>query len=371
MKRAGTNPRMARRTRARSSAWARICLLCSTAAVLGACGEAPAEEAPERMRPVKIVEVAAASDARTLTFPAVVRASQSAELTFQVPGEIRELNILEGQEIGEGVLIAKLDQRNAQNNLDRARAEYRNAEAEYQRAERLVRQDAISRSVLDARRTQRDVTRVAVADAERALRDTVLAAPFDGVISKVYPQQFQNVQAKEPIALIQSDDVEAVINIPGAIIAQVPRLQPYGTTVQLDAAPDLKIQAEFSEAAGQADPNTQTYEVTFRFQPPEDLYILPGMTASVTTTFGFSEVDRFPTDGVAAPLSSILAEGDKTYVWVVDPSAMTITKREVAVDSDPGETVTVVNGLESGEMIVSAGVAYLHEGMRVRPWTPQ
>lgn len=342
-----------------------------TTALLFGCDDAPDSDEKLFVRPAKIITVSAASNQRELTFPAVVRAAQSAELTFQVTGEIRELNFVESDDVSAGDVIAKLDQRNATNSVAQARAEFRNAEAEYARARRLVERDAISQSVLGSRRTQRDIAKAALSNAEKALADTELVAPFDGAISRVYVEQYQNVQAKEQIAVIQSTEVEAVVNLPGTIIAQIPNLQPVGTTVILDAAPDLGIPATFKEASGQADPNTQTYQVTFSFAPPEQLLILPGMTATVKSTFQFENVEAFVPTGVAAPLSSILAEGDDTFVWVVNAADMTLTKTKVEVGSDAGENVVVTSGLKGGEQIVAAGVSFLHEGMQVRPWAPE
>lgn len=349
-----------------------LILIISACALLAGCGDGSSDETREAaVRPAKIVTVAAASDRRDLTFPAVIRAAQSAELTFQVAGEIRELNVLQAQSIEEGDVIAKLDQRNALNALEQARAEYRNAQAEFERAERLLARDAISQSAVDSRRTQRDIARAALSTAEKAVADTVLMAPFSGGISRVYVERFQNIQAKEPIVVIQSNQVEAVINIPGTIIAQIPQLETLGTTVTLDAAPDVAIPATFREASGLADENTQTYEVTFDFEPPEELLILPGMTATVSSTFVFSNGSAFIPEGVAVPLSSVLAEGDQTFVWVVDETDMTIHKTEVVMGADAGEFVVATSGLDGGEKIVAAGVPFLHEGMRVRPWTPE
>ncbi|MEO1151358.1 MAG: efflux RND transporter periplasmic adaptor subunit [Pseudomonadota bacterium] len=336
------------------------------------CGESTIDEAATpTIRPAKIVTIETASVGRNFTFPAVIRASQTAELTFQTAGQVIELNVLQAKEITKGDVIAKLDQRNASNAVNQARAEYNNAEAEYQRAERLVERDAISRSTLDQRRTQRDVAKVSLANAQKALSDTILTAPFNGVISRVYIEQFQNIQAKEPIAVIQSDGVEAVINMPGSIIAQAPRLKPQGTFVTLDAAPEVRIPALFREAAGLADQNTQTFEVTFDFDPPEDLLILPGMTATLSTTLDVGNLENFGFNGIAAPLTSILAEGDEKFVWVFNDVDQTIQKTKVETGDGAGEMIVVTKGLEPGQQIVAAGVSFLHDGMRVRPWSPE
>ncbi len=333
-------------------------------------GDANSDSAP-KPRPAKLIEVEASSNQRDLSFPAVIRAARSADLTFQVAGEIREINVLEGDDVEAGKVIARLDQRDALNRLAQAKAEFDNATTEFERAERLAAQDAISRSVLESRRTQRDVADAAYRTAQKAVSDTVLKTPFEGVISTVSGRQFQNVQAKESIAVLQSEEVEAVINIPGTIIARLPQLEPVGVRVKLDAAPDVEIVASYKEASGEADPNTQTYEVSFSFLPPEDLFILPGMTATVESSFLFSGAADIVAEGISVPLAAVLAEGEELFVWVVDPESMKIAKRLIVAQSDAGTYMTVTDGLSGGETIIGAGVSFFHDGMTVRRWIPE
>lgn len=342
------------------------------AMLISGCSE-PNSEATETVaeRPAKLIVATRATTQRDLTFPAVIRAIESAELTFQIAGEIQELNVLEGQVVERGAVIARLDNRNNQNQVAQAQAEYDNALAEFERAERLAAEDAISRSVLETRRTTRDVAAAGLDNARKSLSDTVLRAPFNGSISQVSARRFQNVQAKESIATIQTREVEAVVNMPGTIIARIPQLIPVGVNVRLDSAPNTSIQAEFREAAGTADPETQTYEVSFAFTPPEGLLTLPGMTASVETTLDFSGASDLLPQGVAVPLTAILAEGGQTYVWVVDPETFKISKQRVTVGSEGTQDVTVTDGLEGGETVISAGVTFFNEGMTVRPWQPR
>ena len=178
---------------------------------LGACsGGSDVVEEEVKVRPAKLVIATRSETSRLVSFPAVINAIESAELTFQIPGEITELNVLEGEIVSRGDVIARLNQRDGQNQVARAQAEFDNAEAEYRRAERLSEQDAISGTVLDSRRTARDVAAVALDSARKSLADTVLRAPFDGSISRVSARRFQNVQAKESIATIQTQEVEAV-----------------------------------------------------------------------------------------------------------------------------------------------------------------
>ncbi|MEL6950219.1 MAG: efflux RND transporter periplasmic adaptor subunit [Pseudomonadota bacterium] len=349
----------------------RLAAVITAAAALASCGETSAPETAEVIRPAKLITVGNASQNRNLSFPAVVRAAQSAELTFPVAGQIVELNVLEGEEIERGAIIAMLDQRDAENNLAQAQAEYQNAESEYRRAQRLRDQDAISQSVLEQRQTQLEVRQAAVDTARKALEDTIISAPFSGGVSRVLIEQFQNVQAKEAVVVLQSGETEAIIDIPGTIIARIPQLEPVNTRVILDAAPELEIPAVFREASGQADPSTQTYQISFTFEPPEGLLILPGMTATVRSTFNFKGTSGdIVAAGIAVPIDAILAEGAERFVWVVGDD-MRLQKRAVTLGQDVTDNVTVTSGLEGNETIVAAGVSFLADGMQVREWQPE
>ena len=343
----------------------RIVLFSAMAAATLSCGKRNDEAAPPPVRPIKLITVEESSNRFPVSYPAVIEAAQSSALTFQVGGLLQELPVSEGQPIEQGALIAKLDQRDFQNKYNSAKAQYDNAESEYQRAVRLAEQNAISRSVLEQRRSARDIARAQFDTAKKALDDTELRAPFSGLIASVTVENFQNVSAQQPVAILQSaGSVEAVINVPARLLAYVPQLTPVDTTVTLDAAPNIQIRAQ---ASGQADPTTQTYRVRFSFTPPENLLILPGMTGKVESTFLYNG-DHFDS-GVSVPGAAIIAEGAETFVWIVYADTMTVSRKAVTVSDDRfNDEILVVDGLESGDVIAGAGAAYLFEGMRVRAW---
>lgn len=70
--------------------------------------------------------------------------------------------------------------------------------------------------------------------------------------------------------------------------------------------------------------------------------------------------------GITIPASALTADGDAPTLWVVDPGSLTVSLRKVDVlRFDPG-TVVIAQGLESGEIVVTAGVQALHPGQQVR-----
>jgi RND family efflux transporter MFP subunit len=156
--------------------------------------------------------------------------------------------------------------------------------------------------------------------------------------------------------------------VPASVIARSQEAENRKAFVLLDAAPDTRIEATFKSASLLADSTSQTYAVTFTFDPPGNLVVLPGMHA----TLELSQA-RWTTDSqsqrVSVPLSAILSDGTARYVWIVDQDSMTVSKREVTISDGIGESAVVTEGLAMGETIATAGASYLAEGMQVRPWT--
>jgi RND family efflux transporter MFP subunit len=339
-------------------------------ATVAACSSDIEDEVREPLvRPVKLLTLAAASDLRTSRYPAVVSAGRFSELSFQVGGLIEEIAVVDAQEVNAGDLIARLDQRDFQSNAASARSQFQNAEEEYQRAVRLAAEDAIARSVLEQRESQRDVARAQLDTAEKALQDTLLQAPFTGVVAQVPVRERESVAAGQLVAaLMDTGTLEVTVDLPARVIAESLEVEDRGSFVILEAAPDTRITATFKEADLLADTASQTYGVTFTFEPPQNLVILPGMNATVELSSArISEAGAV--DRKSVPISAIASDGASNYVWVVDQDTMTVSRRDVTIADGVGEYAIVTEGLTAGETIATAGASFLAEGMQVRPWT--
>lgn len=341
------------------------CVLLAT--TLGACSSSDTDQ-PEIIRPAKLHTVAAASDRLEVSFPAIVEASRSSTLTFQVGGLLEEFPVSEGQFVRKGQPIARLDPRRYQNAVNSAQAQFATAESEYKSASRLLEQNAIAAIVVQQRQAQRDVAAANLDSANKDLGDTVLRAPFSGIIAEKLVTRFENVQAQQDIITLQSTGTaEAVVNVPASLVPRLANRPPTTEYVVLSSAPDLRIPGRFTSVRTQADIQSQTFTVKFAFEPPQNLPVLPGMTGTV---YGSRELldDEIEGNGISVPLGAVLSDGSSRYVWIVDGEAMTVTKRKVTVGSGVGDEIAITSGLKRGEIIVAAGGAYLHEGMKIRPY---
>lgn len=345
-------------------------LILPLAVLLTACGSDNDEEASApAVRPVKMITVAAAGNMQTRTFPAVIDVIESSELAFQVGGLIEQFPVIEAQEVAEGELLAQLDQRDYLNQLTTARARFSIAETEYQRALRLAPEGAISQSAVEQRESEFNIARAALDSAEKALADTVLVAPYAGVIASRFAGRLDNVQPGQLIvSIIGNGAMEARVAVPANLVVNAPEPEDQGNVfVTLDAVPGYRIPAVFRRADLSADATSQTFEASFAFTPPPDLNIFPGMNASVILEIpdaGLSTEDA----SASVPLAAVMSEGDGQYVWLVDGDSMRVTRASVTVAEGIGNTVNIIEGLQPGDVIVGAGAAYLSEGMEVRPW---
>ena len=353
------------------------------------CGNKEEPVIEEIIRPVKTMTVEAGPEIAGFTLPGKVRASQRVELAFkEVGGRLIELPIAgrEGQEVKEGDLLARIDPRdfqtrlrNVQGRLKEAIASLDLANAEYDRVKRIQQQDpgAISGADIDRKREAVNMMegrikslRAEVAAARDKLSYTQLKAPFTGLIARRFVDNFQEVKPKQPIlALEDVSSVEILVDLAENVMA-LARADTEATitsVAEFPTAPGKKFDLELKEYATKADPATQTYQVVLQMPQPEEISILPGMTATVTVSLGSKGVKGM---AVVIPAIAVLAEPDgKSFVWIVDPKEMSVRKQEVKVGMISGsENIDVTEGLEGGETIAVAGILQLQDGMKVRVW---
>jgi RND family efflux transporter MFP subunit len=302
-------------------------------------------------------------------FPGRVRAAERVDLAFHVGGRLVELPIKQGELIEQGTLIAKLDDRAFEANLRSARALAEEAAANFERGEGLIERDFISRADFANLRARRDTTAADLDNAEKALEDTVITAPFTGVVARRLVENFQEVQANQLIASLQDSSViEVVAAAPERLVAQRDEDTIYETRAVFDSIPGASYEIAIKEFATEADPQTQTFEYVLVMPRPEDVNILPGMTATVYVTAAQGVPGRA---GYTIPAAAVFADAaGEPQVWVIESNGQTVSRRTVVTgDLRGSDGIVITDGLSAGEVIAAAGVHQLREGMSVRPVT--
>jgi len=338
---------------------------------LAGCSEAPAPtSAPETTtRPALIMTVGEAPADEALRLPGRVRAAKRAELSFDVPGFVDRFDLEEGRGVKAGAPVARLDDGVYKARLAAARAEFERAKHDLARYQRLWETEmAVARAEVDDRRARLEAARTNLAAAEQDLADTVIKAPFDGVITRRRIEPFTNVQAKQPIAELQDlHTLEVVVNVPERLVR---RMAPQQAAVAfLEGDPGQPVPLELRSFAAEADALTQTYMVVLAVRAvPKGLNLLPGMAVSVEPDAGDrGKAGADENAGIAIPLTAVMTDAQgRPGVWVVDGEGR-VACRPIRTGAIRGAEIVVASGLTSGERIVTAGVGALREGMQVRP----
>lgn len=349
-----------------------ILLAAAVLLALSGCGKKEVPVQKEVVRPVKIMTVKSGLGPGLHKFAGVVRGSRRSELSFKVSGPLVQLPMEEGQQVKKGQLIARIQPRDFENAVKEARARAREAENQYKRYRQLYARKQVSKADFDRYRAARDVARAQLEDARNALKDTYLKAPFDGVIAKRFVENYQKVQAKEPIVYLHDiGQIEILVDVPELIIAELKGKggKKIKTWAEFQSAPGKKYPLKLKEFSTRADPATQTYQVVLIMDQPKEANILPGMTATVAAELGSGKT----AGNLRIPAIAVLDDASgKAYVWVLDKKNMTVHKTLVKIGPLTGsKDIVVTKGLKGGETIVVAGVTQLRDGMKVRPWEEQ
>jgi RND family efflux transporter MFP subunit len=354
-----------------------LALVLFPALLSSGCSE---EQLPEKelVRPVRAMKVADPTQMKGRTFPGQAKATQELELSFRVGGPLIARSVNVGDTVKSGDVVARIDPRdyevdlrNAQGQLEQARAVEKRATSDYERLKRIYEQDpgATSEAAVDRARQNRDSARAnvkslgaSVANAKDKLSYTYLKAPFDGIVVNTYKENFEDVRAKQPVVrIIDNSRIEMVVNIPESLISYVPGVK--NITVTFDPYPDHFIPAQVKEISAEASESTRTYPVTLIMDQPDDFKILPGMAGKAVGE---------PPEGLIIstaeiPVSAVFSreESPKSYVWVIDEQAQKVTRREVKTGELTDHGIEIEEGLEPGEWIATAGVHYLVDGQKV------
>ena len=333
------------------------------------------EEEPPPVRPLKTMVVGSVFAPSGRKFPGKVRAGREVNLAFEVPGTLIELPVKNGDEVDEGQLLARLDPQDYENDLDAAQAELERAEAHRDRIRRAAEKNAVSQQELSDAEAAFNVAQAQVNIKAKALDDTNLRARFGGRIATTFVENFENVSAKQQILSLQDiSSVEIEFNVPEERIALARRGEEIARlAATFDYLRGREFDVTLKELAMEADPQTQTYAATGTMPAPDDVVILPGMTATITVYE--EEAEPGEGSGFAIPVDAVpIDELGQYYVWVVDEQEggeatvrrVDVKVGEMAMDEDGTGTILVRDGIKKGDRIALAGVHLLQEGQLVR-----
>lgn len=345
---------------------------------------------------------AAGGAASLLDASGYVVARRQATVSSKITGKLQELYIEEGQSVAKGEVLARLDDSNAlaavqeaearvaeaRAGLAAARAAAANAEPIYQRDRRQAASSFISAETLDRSKSNYDAQRLAASvsastlsvaqaglvTAQRNLADTVVRAPFAGVVTTKAAQPGEIVS---PISagggftrtgigtLVDMDSLEVEVDVNENFINRVQGGRP--ATVKLNAYPDWDIPAEVIAVIPTADRSKATVKVRVGFKS-RDPRILPEMGARVSFLADQGGQPASARSGVTLPEAAVQRENpasDTGVVYVI--SGDRVERRAVRLGSSPvPDQLAVLSGLRSGDRVAIGDFSKLRDGLKVK-----
>ncbi|WP_429912934.1 efflux RND transporter periplasmic adaptor subunit [Glycocaulis sp.] len=339
------------------------------ATLLAACSDVAATP-EETLRTARIETVAAPTGLARREFVGRVEARYTVDLAFQVSGRLAEFAIAEGQMVEEGTLIARLEDQDYERALREARVQLQQARTHLERQQTLHERGIASDAALEDARTAFELRSVALDTMRQNLAYATIEAPFTGLLSRRLVDNFTTLSAGQPVARLQDlSELRVAIAVPESLIGTLEAPGSYAISARFPFLADQDFPLEFRELIAEADAASQTYKVMFALPPGIPGNILPGMTVNVRVQL---DQENMPGgDAVRIPVTALSALPDGGFqVWVFNPETSEVVARPVRTRGVEGSSVLVLDGVQAGEQIVTAGVSGLSEGMRVRPMVP-
>lgn len=326
--------------------------------LIGGCSNSKKEQ-KEIIKYVKVEKVSNHNEDDKLVFNGTIKEQNLTTLSFRVGGPLIGLNVKPGDYVAKGEVIASIDKRDYELQLQARKAQYLQLKGEYERYKELYGQKKIPANSYEKIESGYLMAKTAFENAQNQLRDTDLVAPFSGYIHEKKTENFQTVGPGQPIvSVINLAKLEVVISVPENLLMKIRNSSNNFLSVQNAGVSNLPLSVvSINEKTGKDG----MYQMKFNFENNPSLHISPGMSAEVTMLCNLSK------GNIKVPSSAVFHEKEKAYVWIFSKETGLVDKQEVTISKlSNGGQIEVVHGLNSGETIVTAGVHYLYEGQKVQ-----
>jgi len=326
--------------------------------------ESEKKEVVKLVRPVKSLVIGDIGDTAKKGFPGVTKESKNSEISFRVGGPITKYNVVEGEKVTKGALIAQIDPRDYKVTSRATKARLDQTKSESDRFYRLWKKGSVSKNAYERRYANYLEAKATWQDAQNGLNDTKLYAPFTGFFGPKLVEIGQEVRRKQAVAtIIDLSKIEVVTTIPEQLAVQLLNFDTY--QVILETYPNIVFKATLKEL--EKTPTAEGFRLHLylahknKSGDKSQIKVAAGMSCKVNLTLKKSSSKK---NKIIIPLAAILeGKGDKNAsIWIITANN-TVKKQNVSTGALVGhDAIEITKGLSVGEKIVIAGVHRLSEG---------
>jgi membrane fusion protein (multidrug efflux system) len=284
------------------------------------------------------------------------RANEAVDIRPEITAAITEIIFEEGQTVAKGDVLLRLENSEPLADLAAAKASLVDAESQYRRSQELFKTRVVSASELEQLEARRDAEQAAVNAAQSRLNHTVIRAPFGGQLGL---RRVSLGSIVSPLTVITTLDDTSRIKLDFAVPEVFMSRLSIGLTVNARSAawPDQAFHGQVISIDTRVDSISRTITVR-ALLPNESAQLRPGMFLTVSLL-------KEDVQALLVPEEAIVPERSKQFVFVVGEGDI-VERREVSTGRRrPGE-VEVLDGLASGERVITEGTQKARPGQPVR-----
>ncbi len=290
-----------------------------------------------------------------------------ARISTRVMGHVRAVLVQEGDRVKAGQVLLRLDSRDASSRIEQARAglsaaqsQLVNAEAYYNRIQKLYDEQSATKQHLDNARTQYEASKAGVLGARNKLSETSsqlgyynIKAPFGGFVTSRSVDKGDMSTPGVPLVTVEMQDSLKIVTTLSE--KDMGKVSPGEfALVEIGTA---RYQARVKSVAPAGDPATRRFKVQLVL-PNQDGTLVSGLFARVLFRTGSVET-------ISVPETAIVRRGQLTGLFVLNEQGVT-RLRWVRLGRTSGELVEVLSGLAAGERVVAGKLRQMREGVRVQ-----
>ncbi len=279
---------------------------------------------------------------------------EEVDLSFETSGKIVAINFQEGSTVKQGQLLAKVNDRHLQAQLQRLLAQVKLAEDRVYRQETLLRRDAVSQEAYEQVKTDLATLNADIESVKAQIEQTELRAPFDGVIGL---RQVSVGSYASPSTIVATLTKVVPLKVEFAVSERYAADIERGANLSFTLEGSLNTyQAQVYARESRIDPDTRTLTVRALYPNPAGA-VMPGRYVSISLKRQELE------DALAVPSEAIIPEMGKDKVFCYRSGKAEPTDIVTGVRTEG--LVQVVRGLAQGDTIITSGIQQLRTGMAV------
>ncbi|MGA8650809.1 MAG: efflux RND transporter periplasmic adaptor subunit [Xanthobacteraceae bacterium] len=291
-----------------------------------------------------------------------LRAVRGADLSLEVSGVVESISFNSGDDVQEGAQLLKLRTADDVARLESLKAMAELNEITLDRAQRLLKTQAVSQAQLDSDAANLKNAKAQVAQQQAIIDKKVLRAPFAGHLGIRAVDIGQYLGAGTVIVTLQAlDPIYVDFFVPQQAVDQIQLRQ--SVSVKVDAFKDQTFTGEIAAVNPKVDVSNRNVQIRATLKNP-DHKLLPGMYAMVDIAVGPPETH------VTLPQTAITYNPYGDTVYVVERKGndaegkpqLSARQTFVTVGPTRGDQVAILRGVEEGDTVVTAGQIKLHNG---------